>query len=381
MTIAAGNSLREESAFGIRSGESIFDVLTRRKGITNGFDALRIVLSITILSIHVRVLAGVPGFGQLFTAAIEDRNPVNTLGAFSYTKPISLALVPAFFALSGFLVVASAFRLRSTLKFLMHRALRIVPALAAEIALSALIIGPIVTTLPLNQYFLDMQFYKYFLNIIGVVQFYLPGVFVTNSVTMVNGNLWTLPPEFYCYLFIASLMSTEVLYNRLYCTVAFLLGTVLLAFLHVRYNISALNPALYPPHVITYYFFVGVMFFHYKEIIPLRVMLFVLSGIVSYLCLRYNALTYLAPIPLTYCVVFLGLSHVNRLEFLRKLDFSYGIYLYNFPIIQLLLYFNPELSNHIGLLWICSLSSTFLFSVLSWIFIEKRALALKSKIR
>ena len=64
--------------------------------------------------------------------------------------PQILIIVPAFFALSGFLVAGSAVRVRSVRTFIAFRALRILPALCVEITVSALILGPIVTSLSLH---------------------------------------------------------------------------------------------------------------------------------------------------------------------------------------------------------------------------------------
>src|SRR5271168_2704028 len=123
-------------------------------------------------------------------------------------RTIFLPIVPAFFALSGFLVTGSALRVRATSTFLMFRVLRILPALLVEVTLSALVLGPIFTTLPLRHYFSDPQFFRYFGNIVGWITFYLPGVFHDNIYPTVNGNLWTLPAELDCYLITGALLLT-----------------------------------------------------------------------------------------------------------------------------------------------------------------------------
>ncbi len=68
------------------------------------------------------------------------------------------SLVPMFFALSGFLITASAQRL-DLANFLLNRALRIVPALAVDILICALHYRPVPSpTLPLGEYFTDAGF-------------------------------------------------------------------------------------------------------------------------------------------------------------------------------------------------------------------------------
>jgi peptidoglycan/LPS O-acetylase OafA/YrhL len=115
------------------------------------------------------------------------------------------ALVPTFFALSGFLVAGSGMRL-STKNFVLNRAARIVPALFADIVFAALLIGPLVTTLPAKLYFSGPTFFSYFLNIAGWVHYSLPGVFASNPSRDVNGALWTVPYEIGCYVVLAGLM-------------------------------------------------------------------------------------------------------------------------------------------------------------------------------
>jgi peptidoglycan/LPS O-acetylase OafA/YrhL len=116
-------------------------------------------------------------------------------------------ILPMFFALSGFLVAGSLERCRTLVGFLSMRALRILPALAMEIVLSALVLGPLVTDLPTAAYFGDPEFARYFLNIIGDIHYHLPGVFVTNPLASVNQQLWTIPFELECYVALAVLAS------------------------------------------------------------------------------------------------------------------------------------------------------------------------------
>jgi hypothetical protein len=115
-------------------------------------------------------------------------------------------LVPMFFALSGFLIAGSANRL-ATLTFFGNRAARILPALGVEILLSALLLGPLVSTMDMRSYFSDSQLAEYFFNVIGNVQFELPGVvFDRPYPNLVNGPLWTVPIEMVCYATMGALL-------------------------------------------------------------------------------------------------------------------------------------------------------------------------------
>ena len=115
--------------------------MERGGGFTTGFDYLRIGLALAVLVWHSFILSA--GSGALYRAAWG--------GSFRFLLAI---ILPMFFALSGFLVAGSLERTRVP-QFVVLRALRLVPALAVEVTLSALILGAVFTTLPLGQYFTE----------------------------------------------------------------------------------------------------------------------------------------------------------------------------------------------------------------------------------
>ncbi|MCX7305514.1 MAG: acyltransferase family protein, partial [Hyphomicrobiales bacterium] len=114
-----------------------------------GFDYMRITLSISVLVFHSFAVS----YG------IDAHEPLS-----NPAKPFVSAILPAFFSLSGFLVAGSLYRSRGLTTFFGLRVLRIVPALAVEVIISALLLGPLLTTLPLEEYFRDPKFAAYFWN-------------------------------------------------------------------------------------------------------------------------------------------------------------------------------------------------------------------------
>src|ERR1700761_8209650 len=168
--------------------KTLGSVLDDQKGFGRGFDFLRIALASGIIAWHAAQLSG--------------HLEVARASGFWLSEYM---LVPMFFALSGFLVAGSSTRL-SAKDFLLNRAARIVPALAVDILFAALLIGPLVTTLPVRLYFTDTSFVSYFLNIVGSMHYALPGVFGTNPSSEVNGALWTVPFEISCYVILTALM-------------------------------------------------------------------------------------------------------------------------------------------------------------------------------
>ena len=104
-------------------------VIKASKVHTTGFDYLRVGLALAVLCFHVIYVSNHALSGWLWR---------------SWFAPFYLGVLPAFFVLSGFLVSGSLFR-NSVPQFLSLRALRIFPALAVEITLSALVLGLLVT--------------------------------------------------------------------------------------------------------------------------------------------------------------------------------------------------------------------------------------------
>jgi peptidoglycan/LPS O-acetylase OafA/YrhL len=165
---------------------SIAERLDATKGRPTGFDYLRIILALGVIVAHAFPLS----YGIQYAYQLE-RTPLGGFQAW---------IVPMFFALSGFLVAGSLER-NPIGVFVGLRVIRIAPALAVEVTLSALLLGPLLTTVPLAHYFADPKFRSYFLNMLGDIHYLLPGVFHSNPYPdIVNGQLWTVPVELRCYI-------------------------------------------------------------------------------------------------------------------------------------------------------------------------------------
>jgi len=376
------------------------DVLLKYKNVGPGFDLMRFVLAFVILYGHCWYIAAGAG-GTYYLSrnlgsnaavapvipSLPSADSASRLWEILHTIRLTLVLnhsdshfydvlVPMFFALSGFLVTGSAFRTKSIRPFLTFRILRIVPALLTEVSLSALLLGPLLTVFPLSKYFADEKFFVYFGNIFGFVQFKLPGLFLHNPVPeIVNLNLWTLPPEFYCYLIIAGLIVSRVLFDRFVFSALFVISSISLiaANLLLFYDENIHNNL-----IIVYYFFVGSMMYHWREYIPYSPWLLGVSLAATYFhFLSADGYMLIFPFFVTYVIIFLGLTKLPRLRLIQSGDYSYGIYLYGFPIAQALVTTVPKLQGH-GI-WLAStaIPLTIAFAAVSWHGIEKRMLALK----
>jgi peptidoglycan/LPS O-acetylase OafA/YrhL len=347
---------------------SIGSVMRANGGTGPGFDALRLGLAASIF------------FSHSFFSSQGDNGwlwgtPV---------RPLLMALVPMFFALSGFLVTGSAVRVASLRVFLTFRILRIVPALMTEVVLCALILGPLLTTVSLHDYFTNREFYEYFGNVIGKVRYVLPGMFLDNPMPgVVNINVWTLKPEFICYVTMAAMIVTGLIKKGNLIPLFALTVLFISILVNNTYNISELNNGNnpYAPYVMVVYFLLGVAAYHLRDDVRLDARLFGISAIAAYALMLHPGSAFAAAIPTTYCVLYIGMLKFPRLRFIESGDYSYGIYLYGFPIQQTLVHLFPIFREWWPLLFVVAAPLTFAFAALSWHLIEKPTLSLKRLVK
>lgn len=344
---------------------TLADKLKEHQGVGPGFDAIRVYLSITIMALHSLTLAkGLAAY----------------VGSPSWIHNLALSLLPAFFGLGGFLVTGSGIRVNSVSKFVWHRFLRIFPALALEVFLSAIFLGAIFTTLNLHDYFSSNEFWIYFKNIIGIINFNLPGVFLDNPFPRtVNGNLWTLRPDYYGYLILTGLMLLGI-FSRKKLYLYFLLISFMI-FFGLDFATEVGKPYFVPKDsALVFSFLFGSLLFLKSDIIPWRldILLFCLA---FYVFLgQHGGYSYLSSAAIVYAVIYAGMIKIPMPSFLKLGDYSYGIYLYGFPIQQALV---------AKFLWIrewyilfpVSAVLALTLAVISWHFIEKPFLKLKYIIR
>ena len=372
---------------GVFDMRTVGQILDQRRGIGPGFDFLRIALAVLILFTHsTDIVTG--EYGEY--AAGVWQIPVRSL-------------VPMFFALSRFLITGSAQRLRLK-DFILNRAMRIVPALFVDIVVAACIIGPIFTTLSLRDYVTSPVFWLYFTNITGVINYTLPGVFTHNiNPSVVNGSLWTVPFEIGCYVIMSVIIVSGLLTRRLaLATLSGFFCVVVLAaviafgrllpvpasttfhggFVGVISNFTVNKAGYY----LYFYFLAGCMAYLFREKIPFSwpIMLsciFIFSAISLsgsfYAGLMLTKILVLIPV-LTYATVFIGMLAIPKLPLYHRGDYSYGIYLYGFPLQQALIASFPghfTIATH----FIASLVLATLVAMVSWHGIEKPTLRLRRK--
>ncbi len=292
---------------------------------------------------------------------------------------ISLIL-PMFFALSGFLVCGSLVRTKSIVIFMSHRFLRLIPALFVEILLSALILGPIFTTTPRSSYFTSSEFRRYFLNIVGDIHYHLPGVFLSNPTSgIVNKSLWTIPYELECYLALVVISLAGLVRRRVLLTGLVVLASIaLLVSVDLRHSpiLLSIGP---PGRLLVLSFLAGVVLYLWRDVVPVSRSLFAVAVAVSITLLCFPQLMFLAGFPVAYVTMCLGLTTPRHIPVLMDGDYSYGLYLFAYPLQQTYSALFPH-ERHWWLDALFAIVFGLLYAFFSWNIIEKRVLSHRKRV-
>lgn len=344
----------------------------------NNFDMLRLVAALFVIITHSYALLGLPETDILYRL---------TQGTFSFSR-LGLSV---FFVLSGFLVTQSALRSKGVVAYGAKRAIRILPAYSVVVLFAAFVLGPLVTLLPLGEYLAASQTWAY-LKTLAVfrVQYDLPGVFLDNPHRgAVNGSLWTIPYEVALYalplVFFLHKQAARVL--RWPLVAAWLVG----AAVHGWWSPVLWGVPLPVLHLNAWFVLHFGLFFIGGMVLALfnaqgRIRRWMALGAVLLLTLSFftEAATELSYLLLP--VVLLWVAYVpwkwgqrQWQRFREYGDISYGMYLYAFPVQQILVLYLGHLLT-VPRLALVSMVCTIPFAVASRKWIEMPALTLKHKV-
>lgn len=325
----------------------------------NNFDFLRFVLATAVVFAHSFLVFG-------------DRH--------THTGQIA---VMGFFGISGFLVIQSWQRKRSVLDYFRKRVLRIYPGFASACLFDYFIVAPIATGAGLR--------YLGRIDPVGIVSqivllrhTFIRGIFSDLPAKSVNISLWTVPFEFACYIGLAVLGAIGFTGRR----------SRLLALTVVVWGLYVVVPVVVPGRLLPRAdarnvelalrfgccFLVGAVFYLFRERIAMTGVAF-WSAVFLLVASIWDATLFrlVWPIGFPYVLIWIALEPRIPLQDWGKLgDFSYGIYIYAFPIQQLLVKFYGSLLNPYTL-FVAAMLLTLPVAVCSWHFIERPFLRLKNR--
>ena len=283
-----------------------------------------------------------------------------------------------FFAISGLLIARSFDRRSSLAHFIAARFLRLWPALLVVLALSAFVMGPMVTGLPGSAYWHDHATWTYVpANLtLAFGQDGLPGVFATNRFPgSVNGSLWSLFYEVVCYAVVALLGLPGLLQRGWAFAVCMSVVVVAHGWSLTHHPAHGL---LYRLHDLAFYgfpFALGMAAYVWRSRVPisgwLALAVWGLPVVFHATVLEPTALM----IALGYASYYLAFAPQGRVLLYNRLgDYSYGIYIYAFPVQQTLAKYCPQMSpvQHMA----CAAPLVLLCAIASWHGLESHALRL-----
>ncbi|MFN3424214.1 MAG: acyltransferase family protein [Novosphingobium meiothermophilum] len=349
-------------------GEAIGACMDGPRSRHNAFDSLRLCAALTVIWSHSYLLtSGNYGSEPLYWASSGQ----TTMG--------SLA-VGVFFVISGMFISASFERSHSKLDFARNRALRIMPALIVVIALLALAIGPLVTTIPLEKYFSQKETWTYFRNILFMpMALYLPGVFESNTLRTVNESIWTLKFEVACYIIAAAVLMLKNFVRPI------VFAGWIASFLVVRFwpNANTVSGVEYYIVAIARmfrFFGAGMLIYLYRHQIPLNARLAWASLALILPFLVTDWFVEAAAIIGAYSVIAFGyLAPPGFRALAARGDVSYGVYIYGWPLQQLIWPMGQGLPMHWLINTAVAIPMALAMGWASWLLVERPALSLKRR--
>lgn len=288
--------------------------------------------------------------------------------------------VDIFFVTSGFLVTASLLSRQNVASFLSARALRIYPALIVAVLLTVLVVGLMFSSWSPAIFFSDLHTWRYLARtstLVFGIDHVLPGSFEdTPWRGAVNASLWTLPYEIGMYAALASLWtalrSAGASARRDFAKAAMVMVGLALA-VHFALLLLGRSSALV---LLTAMFFAGSGIYIARDRVPMNHRLFAaLMAVLGLSLMNRTAFHLVYPFVLPYLVFFLAYVPSGAVRRFNQVgDYSYGIYIYAWPVQQMCASLWPGVTP-LQMLTV-AFPTTLALAVASWHLVEKRALAL-----
>jgi len=291
----------------------------------NNFDAVRLFLAVTVMLAHMMaILPADYGPLKLFTGFLDGSRAVE-----------------CFFVISGFLIFRSYRSSRSLLSYAKKRTRRIYPALIAVVLVCALL-GMVITEISSAAY-LSMQTLKYVLFNLAFMTFAqpdLPGVFAHNAERYVNGPLWTLKVEVMFYAAVPFFCAFSRRFVR-FDTLSVIVYAASVAFWTVmqHFAIGSSHARMFDqvahqlPGQLSF-FMAGALLEYRFEDFRRHSTPIVVAAVSVLFAYSFVNIYVLYPAALAVLVIYFCLLLPVSVPAAKYGDFSYGLYIVHFPIIQ-----------------------------------------------
>lgn len=295
------------------------------KGRSNNLGFLKIIAALLVIFSHSWSITGT-GTDPFYIFNLEQM----TFGALSVTL---------FFFASGFFIAKSLMKGKTGKEFWKGRLIRIYPAFIVVMLLTVFVMGPVLTVLPLKEYFMSSKTWSYFLYLLMIPRYQLPGVLEDAPLSMVNGALWTLVLEMICYAGIYIVCKLKWLNQKSLKVInCFLIPAELILLIIQPKMLYAYN-GYYRPLFI---FIAGAEFCVYADQIPLKTSWMWISILCGFILGALHRLDLYMVFGFPYvlsCLVFAKKQVSDSLGSLG--DYSYSIYLAGMPVQQTVQHFFP----------------------------------------
>jgi peptidoglycan/LPS O-acetylase OafA/YrhL len=327
--------------------------IDERLGRDNSLNFIRLILAVLVIVSHAYPIGG---FG-----------PDPVLGDLG----LGSVAVGGFFAISGYLITKSRFRTNLG-KFALRRALRIFPGYWACVAFTAFIAASLAGQARGGWTFSD-----------GLTFFALNAPMIRAGGTDIgttlvglpyaeawNGSLWTLRYEVLCYVMIGLALALACVRRRRTLFLFVFAGVTSVSLgVHAR----GIDGVIADAALLAPFFLAGACLYMYSDVIPCSNRLALLGMVLFIAAVASGNGRSLAALPLAYVMMWLGIVLPNSLgKLAADNDFSYGTYLYAFPVQQLLVVAG---AHHFGagVYIVLCIAATAPLAVLSWFIVEKPA--------
>jgi peptidoglycan/LPS O-acetylase OafA/YrhL len=316
----------------------------------NSLNAIRLVLAAAVIVSHAWPLGGFgpdPRIGQL------------TLGEVA---------VAGFFGISGWLITQS--RYASTLPtFAWRRFLRIYPGYLAALGVVGFGFAPVAAKLSTGTWSpADGVRYLAANWTLSITDYQVGASLPATSYPAWNGSLWTLASEALCYAVIGMVVTLAGRRAAPIVVVALLVLTTLARAVEVPAPGGDLGWAFVQ---LSPFFFAGATLFVVRRVTPLHGLLAAAAAVAAAAGLAVEPA--LAALPLAYLTLWLG-ARLPLQRFGQRHDLSYGLYIYAFPVQQLLAILGVTRAG----VWVyltLGLVCTVPLAALSWLVVEQPCMA------